>query len=168
MDSKFRKSEPEYNLIAAYLNRALQDVYDPNVSNNSQSWFFDDTLEPFSFVWCLQVLEMEYLAPKIRKMIRNTAQFNVGCKSKSHKGIRKKRKEDWYTPNENTPLKECNMCHKVLPETDFYMRNQLYRWGMCKDCHLEYMRARKKLAQIKRPSPFEKLQLRLQGQHLPL
>lgn len=157
MTSKYVKAEPEYRLIAAYLNRALQDVYEPNSSYNSRGWFFDDTMEPFSFMWCLQLLEMEHLAPKIRKMINENTEFNVGFKSKSHKSKLKQNKDEWYKPTKDTPLKECNMCHQVKLETEFYMRNQNSRWDMCKDCHLEYMRARK-LAQKRITSPCEKHQ----------
>ena len=165
MASKYLKAEPEQRLITAMLTRALQDVYDTRANVNSRSWFFDDSMEPFTFLWSLQTIGMEHLAPVIRNKISNTEPFNVGFKSKSHAG-KKKPKYDWYTRTEDTPLKECEKCHRILPETDFYMKNQLYRWGFCKDCHLEYMRARKKLAQAK-VSPFGKPQSHQPERHLP-
>lgn len=135
------KSSPEKHLIAACLSRALQDVYEPSLSINSRSWFFDNSTEPFSFVWCMQSLEMEDMIERVRNMIFNKEVFSID--GKGHHKNRNKNREHWYVQTPDTPLKECNICHKVLPETSFYMRNQIYRYPYCIECQNAYNRARR-------------------------
>lgn len=135
------KSSPEQHLIAACITRALQDVYEPSLSVNSRAWFFDESTEPFSFEWCMQSLELENMISKVREMILKHEIFTI--EGKGHYNKKKLERQKWYTPTPDTPLKECNICHKILPETSFYMRNQLYRYPMCKDCQNSYNRAKR-------------------------
>lgn len=147
MTLKSTKAEPELRLLSAFLDRALMDVYDLNQANNSQGWFFDDSMEPFSFLWCLQVLDLEDFAPRIRRMINDHIPFNVGCLAMKRNGIKAcTKKEDWYTQKADTPLKECTMCHKILPETDFWMINQISRYPMCKACHKIYLAEKRSIS----------------------
>ena len=134
------KSSPEKHLIVACISRALQDVYEPSLSINSRAWFFDNSTEPFSFVWCMQSLEMEGMIEKVRDMIFSKTAFSFEGKGHYKK---KKDRAHWYTQTPDTPLKECNVCHRLLPETSFYMRNQLYRYPMCIECHNNYNREKR-------------------------
>lgn len=144
---KFDNLEPELNLIVGCLQRAFKDLKEPSKLNNSREWFFKNSIEPFSFLWCLQCLNMEHLTLHIRKMIIDNKDFCELPQTRVRKkGTPKEKKIMWYTPTDTTPHKECCMCHKVKLETDFYMRNHLMRWDMCKDCYPEFLRARKRLA----------------------
>lgn len=142
------KSSPERHLIAACVSRALQDAYDPNLTNNSRAWFFDNSTEPFSFIWCMQSLEMEGMIEKVRDMIFNKTEFSF--EGKGHHFKKRIDRLHWYVETPDTPMKECAKCHRVLPETSFYMMNQLYRYSMCIDCHKIYHKTRRE----KRASTF--------------
>ena len=136
------KSSPEKHLIAACLSRALQDVYDPSLAINSRAWFFDNSTEPFSFIWCMQSLEMEGMIEKVRSMIFNKTEFSF--EGKGHHFKKRKDRSHWYIETPDTPLKECSACHRVLPETSFYMMNQKNRYPMCKGCYNAYYSKRKR------------------------
>lgn len=50
------------NLVSAMMDRALRDLsnaaIEPNIKRDAWRWFESDSQEPYSFIWCCELLEI--------------------------------------------------------------------------------------------------------------
>lgn len=77
---------PSHALILAIIHRALLDlkiVSDPRVAKSAADWFLESSGRgeppPFSFLWCVQQVDMEGIIPALRRRAKEV-EVSVGKK----------------------------------------------------------------------------------------
>lgn len=62
---------PYKDLLASIIERAILDVRQPNrvVRTDARKWIFSDSIEQFSFLWCLDNLDIIHASRFIRKCV---------------------------------------------------------------------------------------------------